>query len=328
MNNLFYILDLLTVCVIICIKQIHCGCNERILIEPCLCYGQLIDCNNRYDNGYSRELDVVFGKLSKLLNDTHKTFESVIIDNLNITSLNANTVKDLVFKEKIIIQFNSRLETIDDNAFNGTDSVTTSIVIQYNPRLGLVFNLLKRFSNVRDITISNNNITQIPNNALDSKQDKLSYISIAETLKRIGSRAFSKLVNLNHLKIINYKLEDNLDNIDGQAFAFDQASNITFYLDIDEGNWNLSKALNNKSLSGINRPTLLSLTSLRILPETIFSPFLSEDKRNEIQIKMKTLDCSDCRNGWIKKNEDFVARLNSPCSNGLVLDSVGNFKGC
>ena len=191
-----------------------------------------------------------------------------------------------------------------------------------------MLNLLKRFSNVRDITISNNNITQIPNNALDSKQDKLSYISIAETLKRIGSRAFSKLVNLNHLKIINYKLEDNLDSIDGQAFAFDQTSNITFYLDIDEGNWNLSKALNNKSLSGINRPTLLSLTSLRILPETIFSPFLSEDKRNEIQIKKKTLDCSDCRNGWIKKNKDFVARLNSPCSNGLVLDSVGNFKGC
>ena len=76
-NNLFYILDLLTVCVIICIKQIHCGCNERILIEPCLCYGQLIDCNNRYDNGNSRELDVVFGKLSKLLNDIDKNIRVI-----------------------------------------------------------------------------------------------------------------------------------------------------------------------------------------------------------------------------------------------------------
>ena len=98
----------MTVCVIICIKQIQCGCNERTLIAPCLCYGLVIDYNNRYDNRNAHHLDIVFSKLSKLLNDTEKKFESLIIDNLNITSLNANTVKDLVLKEKIIIQFNSK----------------------------------------------------------------------------------------------------------------------------------------------------------------------------------------------------------------------------
>ena len=65
-------------------------------------------------------------------------------------------------------------------------------------------------------------------------------------------------------------------------------------MDIDEGNWHLSKALNIKSLTGINRPTLLSFTSVSFT-ESLFSPFLNEDKRNDIQIILKTLDCSDCR---------------------------------
>ena len=179
-----------------------------------MCYGLVIDYNNRYDNRNAHHLDIVFAKLSKLLNDTDKKFESLIIDNLNITSLNANTIKDLVLKEMIIIQFNSKLESIDDNAFNGTDSVTTSIVIQYNQRIDSVFNLLKKFSNVTDISISYNNVTVIPNNAFDNNQDKLQYICIAEPLKRIGSRPFFKLINLNQLKIINYNIKNNLDSID------------------------------------------------------------------------------------------------------------------
>ena len=99
--------------------------------------------------------------------------------------------------------------------------------MQYNPRLYSVFYRLKDLLNVGDITINNNNVTDI--------------------------------------------------------------ADITFYLDIDESNWNLSKALNERSHSGLNRPTLLSFTSMTVLPGLQFSHFLNEDMKNEIHLILFTL---------------------------------------
>ena len=50
----------------------------------------------------------------------------------------------------------------------------------------------------------------------------LNTYSIAEPLRRFGSRAFCKPNNLNQMKIINYNIENNLDIIDEKVFAFDQ----------------------------------------------------------------------------------------------------------
>ena len=306
-------------------------CPARELIKPCFCEDEGIVCTRNV----AIDLVKMFETLDKNLTKTEKHFKRFELSNDFITELKDKTFKDITFDEILITKCNN-LVKIETNAFEGTDLVTKELTISVNPKLNMdksIFEILSSFLNVQTIFISDFGINEIPSNAfelINGHQKYLTHLSFYQKLTKIGSNAFSKLPSL---KSLSFYLT-NFQTIPAYAFQFDEHAatpfQLGFYLSL-----NIS-AFNEKSLLFIGRPTRFYLEDVQgvtYLDEKVFLPFLLDNQNNTIEVnwansKQSIFDCSDCRNYWIKKNQNITERVSVNCSNQKKFNDPDNFKNC
>src|ERR1700761_6774086 len=104
-------------------------CPDSNLLKPCSCIDDSINCGGNGDI----DLVKVFQTLEKNLTKIEKHFKKFVFYNTFITELKENTFSDITFDMIQIIGCDN-LKTIHKNTFNTTDSVTTHINIEFNPK--------------------------------------------------------------------------------------------------------------------------------------------------------------------------------------------------
>ena len=124
---------------------------------------------------------------------------------------------------------------------------------------------------------------------------------------------------------------DDLISISDYAFEFQEYSHQILTIQL-LGSSNFS-AFNRRTLLNIRRPTHLENIHglITYLEEKVFLPFLLDNKQNTITCRespREMFDCNDCRNYWIKKNQNISNRVNVKCSNKLPINDPANFKNC
>ena len=301
-------------------------CPDSNLLKPCICFKDEIRCGGNEDI----DLVKIFQTLEKQLPITGKHFTSFILNNKAVTELKENTFSDITF-DYIKIEECSKLKSIDQNAFSKTDLVTKQITIWYNPSLSSpsIFTTLSKFINITMIHLLNNNITEIPSKAFENHQDKLKEFSITG-LKKIGNNAFSQLRNLGSLGI-EYSL---IDSIPENEFEFYEESKEMLTLSLYGNPLLNSSGFSEHSLTKFKRPCTIQLGNISnskftYFDERVFLPFLRSNSKNTIQLIDGSVDCSDCRNFWLKKNPNLLNQLiDLKCSNGKLLNDPGTFQDC
>ena len=136
---------------------------------------------------------------------THKHFKTFRLSNALITELKANTFRVVTFNE-IVIEDCIKVETIDEMAFRGTDRVTKTMILRYNPRLSSsnnsIYRVLNKFINIETIYLTSNNINEIPDHAFSGEVTKLKRLNISRIrFNKLGKFVFAKLPNLSEFRI-------------------------------------------------------------------------------------------------------------------------------
>ena len=195
-----------------CITIIRCECpGNELLYNPCKCVFKLNDSNIYCGGDSDYDLSKVFEKLSKNLTENQKYFHKFYLNNTYINALKENTFKDITFDE-IWIQNCSNLTSIHKNAFTTTQLITTELVIENNPKLyqsddNSLFESISKFIALILLTLKNNNITHIPDNAfkpLNGYQNNLIYLHFSGlSIQSIGSRPFYYLKSLTYIDFAN-----------------------------------------------------------------------------------------------------------------------------
>ena len=212
----------------------------------------------------------------------------------------------------------SKLKTINSHAFRKTDQVSTRIYIGYCPALtspdNSIFEVLSKFVHATSINLVHNNVTEIQSNAFQNivgKQDHLTELWLSgHSLRKLGNNSFSQLNNLDTLHIT----ETSINFIPESAFDFNVGTKheMTIYL---YGNRALnSSGSSDHALTKMKRPTTINLdssseTRFHFLDEKIFQPFFKSNAKNQIELREGSLDCSDCRNYWLKKNPTLLKQI-------------------
>ena len=309
-------------------------CPKHDLIKPCFC----IDDHFRCGGNTTIDLIKIFESLENNLSESEKHLKSFTLKNTAINELRENTFKDILF-DQISLESCKNLTSIHENAFNGTDSVTKMISIEYCPLLtfpkGSVFDILCKFLKIESILLLNNKmIIEIPSNAFHSSRgdlDHLTEIQIYGPLTKIGSNAFSTLKNVRYIGFEHAAF----NIIPDYAFAFDQSSNDTLIIDLTINPMINSSVFSEKSLLNMKRVTKLKFGNaccpkqMVFLNEKPFLPFLLQNQKNTIDLDYEEFDCNDCRNYWIRRNTNITSRvINLKCSNGKTLLDQNNFKMC
>ena len=119
-----------------------------------------------------------------------------------------------------------------------------------------------------------------------------------------------------------------MNSIPNNAFEFEEYSDELFRIDFYESS-NFS-AFNEKTLLNIRRPTEIDIFGkTTYLEEKVFLPFLLDNEKNSIGLPfVEVFDCNDCRNYWIKKNQNVTKRVQLICSNKKQINDSDNFKNC
>ena len=108
----------------------------------------------------SIDLNKIFSILSQKLPKSQKQLNVFRLNNTLIYELKENTFQDIVF-DIIWIENNKHLETIHRNAFNNIELVTSSLIIENNPRLTSkdpdhsVWDILSQFVNIERLGLIN-----------------------------------------------------------------------------------------------------------------------------------------------------------------------------
>ena len=248
--------------------------------------------------------------------------------------LKENTFSDITFDMIQIINCHN-LKTIHKNTFNTTDSLTTHISIEFNPKLtspdNSIFEALSKFVRLEQIELGGNNITEIPSNAFQNKQDQLKFIQFfGKSFKKLGNNTFSQLKSLAQLFIT----QTSIDFIPENAFEFNEKSENQMTINLGGNKYLNNSGLSENSLTKLKRPTTLDVYSstysnFTFLEQKIFQPFFKSNDKNQIKLNDYSLDCSDCRNYWLKQNPTLLKQLtNSNCSNGKLLTDADSFENC
>ena len=308
-------------------------CPKTDLITPCLCHNDEIHCGgNKVFN-----LSNVFERMKNGLAQNAKHFKLFHLNNTAITELKETQFRDITFDE-ILIESCKQLKTIHRNAFIETDIFTKSIIIKENPAFtspdGSIFEAMTKFINVEYIYLINNNITEIPEKAFQRTvgyQEKLTdLVLMGKSINKLGNHAFYHLRKLTNLYIEN----TSLTYIPEYALEFEESSSQTLYLYLGLNRYLDSSKLAEFSLSKFKRPTTFVLEQrsdnyFNYLDEKVFSPFFKQNESNKVRLHDGLLNCSDCRNQWLRNEIAPVARvLDAKCSGGKNLTDPANFLNC
>ena len=276
------------------------------------------------------DLKGVFSKFSKQLSDNEKHFNTFHLNNTAIEELVDNMFDEITF-DKIVIQLCSNLKQIHRNAFNITNLVTKTLEFNNNFELGStdnsIFDVFSSFPMIEDISLSFNNITEIPSNAfkpINGYQKNLKRLLFGDSFKRIGTSPFFNLDNLDDL-VFNTDLESIPEN----AFSFKNKSDLHLDISFVFSHIN-SSVFKERALFNIRRPTTIHFNAaVTYLDEKVFLPFLMDNENNTIKQNYESFDCNDCRNYWLKKQPKLVSRvIYERCSNGKLILDPSNFKNC
>ena len=305
-------------------------CGPYQSLKPCTFdkNKQSIDCGGNTDI----QLKAIFHNFSKQLSDNEKHFKMFYLSNTYIKVLEENTLSDITFDE-IWIMYCDNLTNIDRYAFTSTDLMTKEVEIRQNYELSMdnsIFDILSSFVNIEFIFLQDIGVNEIPSNAfrpINGYQKNLRGLNFWNSIHKIGSHAFS---NLKNLKVLSLDIF-NLNSISDYAFEFEEYSDQIFIIEfIDISDFS---AFNEKTLLNIRRATELRLLDndreIFILEEKVFLPFLLDNEKNTIHLEeSQVFDCNDCRNYWIKNNQNVTNRVSGKCSNKKQLNDPDNFKNC
>ena len=198
--------------------------------------------------------------------------------------------------------------------------------VNHSPPEYHVWNMFNSLINILHISIVLN-ITEIPSYAFD-RLSNLRKLTIRSSNKlTIRNKAFYYLDNLTDLTIgFNGYQESKFNKIQNGAFAFEKPSNhklnIMFVRCRFDGN-----SFEPGSFDGIQRPVQLKLLNsfITYLPETMRNSFLNHSN-NTISFDNSGLNCSDCRNLWLFKDNPHQLK-NVQCieERSLTSSTVGNY---
>ena len=162
--------------------------------------------------------------------------------------------------------------------------------------------------NAKKIYLEDNNITEVPSNAF-IKSD-LEDLWLESPFTKIGNNAFSLLNNLSQLRIGLSHIKFFPEN----AFEFYESSNKSLLLQFFRNTFINSSSFSENLFTKLKRPTKIQFTSIRdhrnfsYLDQKAFLPFLRINNENNID-NGEYLNCSDCRNHWVKTCTDLIKRV-------------------
>jgi len=278
---------------------LFCECPGEDIVEPCICSSK-----NGTDqilcDLVSLDLKQYFTGLSNKLGKHDKHFGSLLVKRLILDHLEANTFSDITFDS---IRFDdNNIKTVDQDAFHGTDQVTSYLRFARSAIIspdGAIFKELSKFKNLEILELVSINIKVIPTSAFEYEQGELFKFEVnGNGLEKVESRAFSKLTGLSMLNFLWTDLAD----IPDEAFAFDKQSEDVLKLNFF-GNSKLNgSGFAPRSLAGMQRPAEITFDSVDMvyLDEKVFKTFLDGNKLNKINLFECQLDCKDDRNDWLK----------------------------
>ena len=147
---------------------------------------------------------------------------------------------------------------------------------------------------------------------------KLSHLVVQnEKFSRISSGSF----NVDNFEVIEFYWT-NISVIEDNAFFSHTTVDNDFMLNLMDNRLLSGDSFAEKAFSNIGKPTKLYLgdylgpndywkSSITYLPEKTFLPFLEISDKNRIVLNGVNyhLDCTDCRNAWLKNNTKELKKL-------------------
>ena len=139
------------------------------LFHPCDCSYDKYDWGRKFPlllcNG-NINLEEVFQRFSQKLTPNEKNFSSLHLSHNQIPVLKDNTFKDITF-DLIWLDMDSKLTKIEKNAFNGTSTLTSQLLLTGLPLLNFTnfFQVASQFSNLHYITITQSDVAKSDINA-------------------------------------------------------------------------------------------------------------------------------------------------------------------
>ncbi|CAG2167196.1 unnamed protein product [Oppiella nova] len=260
------------------------------------------------------ELDVVgvFKNLSQALAGKNKQFYHLRFFNKLTEKLPANVFADIEFQDIWISD--TRIDKIDENAFNGTKNTLTKLTIDRTPIVDAngtddndLFKAIRQLPRLTDLEVTHTLLTEIPDGALQS-HPSLIRITLSNNydMRKIGKHAFSDIKTLFYVTLE----ESDISFISDEAFSQESAELefIIRFMGDDEA------AYLPEAFQSIKRPVNLHLTQLfpgkggsniplefHYIPESTYRPFLDQHPMHRIFSMLDSLDCDDKRNDWLRK---------------------------
>ena len=294
-------------------------------------------------------MKTLFQDISDYVQNDMKHFKRLYLSNANVKSLESNIFNKITFDEIHIYRCNN-LESIDNDAFDGTDQVTSVLSIKFNPKLkppgNTLFQIIRKFVNLKKLTLGVDNLPVVPSDAFKPTNQLPSQLTEIEFLSNYGQsswkvitkNAFASLGQLNKISFTSA----SLDTVEEYAFASTNKSTARLTIDFTNSMGHNIKAFKPNCLAGINRPVTLLLGTphdethqkiLNYLDEKVFSDFV--EKRNDpvedyriVDLFNSPINCSDCRNYWLIRDNLFFHVNNLHCLDGLPFQSEDHFKMC
>ncbi|XP_054156873.1 uncharacterized protein LOC128955245 [Oppia nitens] len=259
-------------------------------------------------------------------------YDQFVLNNTAVTELGDQFLGNVTFKS-IHIKDAFSLGRIAANAFGPNWLTVEELVIDGESQLGAsgsdrdldeLFDALSSLVEAKRIWLNRNHLRQIPSVAFGkySGQDyrlvdlNFNRFSVNNGhIQSIGNYAFYYLNQLRHL----YLSHQRLDYVPANAFDFERPSNQTLYIYMGNNRLN-NTSFERGVLLNAKRPVHLELywnPQLTYLDETIFAPFLRQDKRNHIRLGDQPLAC-DCKSYWMVRDKDGFGKQisNAKCKVG------------
>ena len=255
----------------------------------------------------------VFKSASKNLKDaSEKHFNNLMayfpINQTNI--LNENQFADLTFEMGVL-----HVNRIHNKAFGKTaetliDFSCVACSIEHSPPNHDLWKTISQLTKANSLTL-NVNVTEIPENMItppngtESQMQKLWFYHSYQKMT-VKAGAFQ---NLNQIQRIN--LWEKFNKIEKGAFRFNKKSDTRLIIAFNSKTNFTADVFKNGTFNGIQRPVTvffeLKDTFLNYLPEGSFKAILDQNKENKVRvyddIYQTTINCEDCRNYWLIRDD-------------------------
>lgn len=323
------------------------------MLNPCYCHSRPENsgfcANNRSEDSFvcqvpvitcagdqSFNLSQVFFKVNKSISeDNRKYFEWFYLSNTGITSLEANTLWGIHFKNVYIRQCDE-LKTIDPMAFTHSSQFVKHIWINATKLSDKIedkrntFRALNSLTNLKTMEVIGSRFTSIPSIAFNeySSVKSISFHNQKERqyLKKINTKAFHRLT---HLKRIDLR-HNRISKINSFAFSFETHSNQTLRIHLEDNHLNGDSFSPNALIGGNGRRVILYLggydqcnEGLKRLDREVFEPFLLENKKNVIEMYGCPIECDE-NAVWMDTRKNILTKRikHLKCIPNMVLTKV------